>query len=1196
MGLLTGKNVKRTCTVAIAPFLAFLSLFVLFLFFLTTPPGERVLRRELERRLTRVAGMDIRIGSIETNLLSRIRINDFAMIRRDSTGRNTLLQVKHARADYDLTGLPGRTLRIVSIGLDSLVVDVERDTTGHVTVPFPATAPGGAGGESARSFGVLLGKAELSRAYFHYNDRYLPADLILHDLDLSIQSGYSDEYRFETTADSLVIFRGDGRLPVRDIRVRGFVDNRKISVESLMLGIPELDVTGHLSVDRGKEADSLSAKIQLRGSPSGLMNIVEEYLPAPLYPVDGNVDLLVNVQGTRNDPEIDVQVAMRDVQAGEFRMKHGAIRSSWAEKRLLIREMRFDMCRGRIYGSGTLNADSLLTHRFDIEVSDMDLAGLWHAFGRDSSFWGGKVNVHMESAGPVRMPEEIRVTSQLNLQHVTCRNRQVPGFDGEFIMQSGKAIFSLRQGTSRAGVELTVQDNNIEGDFHAHIDDVGLLAGLVDATGLKGSLRARGSIGGSMEDPEGQLYLALSDPAYRQFRFDSVEVALKLDSEHIQLVNVQFQRDSLTIRAWGDYSIPERSGSCRLAVHPLSIDGVNEKKGDVHFFCGKTHSTMSNCREEAQVRADFHMGKNEIISLEITGDGLDMENYLQVYSGSRAAKGTLDFGLTFSGMVPRHGADVWKEITGNSLIRGDFLLRDGEIHPGEDTPPIENIEISASLRDSVLNLHRIDGTIRETPFFISGKVQSRVSGDLEGDIAFSISDNAVIHGEGGIFGDSLRTSLRTENFQLSFLQPVLPDIHQLAGEVNSQIAITGAITNPVFAGSIDIRDLSFRPAGMGAAFSEGVLTARFDQDSAVVDTLVLHTNGGTLFAAGAMEHIRGIPTGLAAAVDIRDIVLRKGDQYLLTVRKADLHYGKDDESFILDGDIVLGETSLMYDLQPKLILELLEKTERPYRAPPEMLKRTRMNIRLRESEDVHIKNNLARLRLHPELSFTGTVAHPNISGRLTVEEGYVLYLDRKFDVQRGIFDFIDPHRLNPLLDLQARATVKSYRTLEEVPYTVTLTITGSADEAQVTLVSDPPLERADIIALLTVGATRQQLTGSDREGEGSVFGDVLQERVEMLSSQKISGYASRKIGDFLGLDEVSIEGNLFRSSSSRGPQLLASKRLSDRMKITYTTTVGHQNEQGIRLDYRLTEQFSLQGETDQRGRSGLDLSYRIKFE
>jgi autotransporter translocation and assembly factor TamB len=161
---------------------------------------------------------------------------------------------------------------------------------------------------------------------------------------------------------------------------------------------------------------------------------------------------------------------------------------------------------------------------------------------------------------------------------------------------------------------------------------------------------------------------------------------------------------------------------------------------------------------------------------------------------------------------------------------------------------------------------------------------------------------------------------------------------------------------------------------------------------------------------------------------------------------------------------------------------------------------------------------------------------------------------------------------------------------------VWIKINGPLDEAIVELTSEPPLERSDIIALLTVGATRDQIMGKYESGKEMTLSSILRERASELSGRQISGYAARKVGGLLGLDEITIEGNLFRFGKTWGPQLLASKKLNSRMELSYTTTAGSSNEQNIRLDYKLSNHFSIEGETDQKGQSGIDLKYRLKFK
>ena len=87
----------------------------------------------------------------------------------------------------------------------------------------------------------------------------------------------------------------------------------------------------------------------------------------------------------------------------------------------------------------------------------------------------------------------------------------------------------------------------------------------------------------------------------------------------------------------------------------------------------------------------------------------------------------------------------------------------------------------------------------------------------------------------------------------------------------------------------------------------------------------------------------------------------------------------------------------------------------------------------------------------------------------------------------------------------------------------------------------------------------------------------------------------QKLGNALALENISIEGNLFKIDKSWGPRVTATKQLSDKIDITYSTVVGHANEQQIKLGYELYKYLKLSGTTGQRGQSGLDLLFNFKF-
>ena len=83
----------------------------------------------------------------------------------------------------------------------------------------------------------------------------------------------------------------------------------------------------------------------------------------------------------------------------------------------------------------------------------------------------------------------------------------------------------------------------------------------------------------------------------------------------------------------------------------------------------------------------------------------------------------------------------------------------------------------------------------------------------------------------------------------------------------------------------------------------------------------------------------------------------------------------------------------------------------------------------------------------------------HLLGNVTAEEGYLLYLDRKFVVKQGQLDFADPGRINPVIDLNSMARLEIDQTLENVPYEITLQVKGSLDQAKVDLTSVPALDK-----------------------------------------------------------------------------------------------------------------------------------------
>lgn len=78
---------------------------------------------------------------------------------------------------------------------------------------------------------------------------------------------------------------------------------------------------------------------------------------------------------------------------------------------------------------------------------------------------------------------------------------------------------------------------------------------------------------------------------------------------------------------------------------------------------------------------------------------------------------------------------------------------------------------------------------------------------------------------------------------------------------------------------------------------------------------------------------------------------------------------------------------------------------------------------------------------------------------------------------------------------------------------------------------------------------------------------------------------------------MTFEGNLFNLGDDNAEsRITASKQLSDKLEIISVTTLGHANDQGVRVNYDLSKWISLQAETGLQGRTGFDVLYRLRFK
>lgn len=626
-----------------------------------------------------------------------------------------------------------------------------------------------------------------------------------------------------------------------------------------------------------------------------------------------------------------------------------------------------------------------------------------------------------------------------------------------------------------------------------------------------------------------------------------------------------------------DYKIDSISARLRVADDALIVDSL------VSYALGQSLCGAGRLQLSISPDGLFEIKDKAGIEAELSTMNFDLSVLENLFLPEGKLGGLVATSMDVRGTLVAPRFNGW--LTAES---GRILLVNG-------STPVENIMLSLMFADSVLTIDSATGTVTNIPIRASGSLAASdfKSASVDLDVIVGRLGKAVI---GGTVSDTnVHLQVLSDSLNLAVFQPFVPMLDSLAGRLGCRVLIAGQPAAPQIDGSVRIDALGLQLPRHHVVVSDGRADIRFDQGRVILDSALASLNGGQVAVSGTIAHDKGELLDIGLTLQAYKITLQEPGTYIVAVDSAVLSYGRRQENYVLDGDIVLGEARLTAGLRPTSILPWVKSMETVDFEFPELIARSRLDVRIRESNELWVDNNLARIRLRAELGVIGTPLRPNFTGMLQVEEGYLLYLDRRFRVNEGTVYFNDPARFNPDINLDASTEITIYRRTAAEPYTVYIKAEGLLDQLQYGLYSEPPLEKSDIVALLTLGATRTDLAGGEGNGKGGLKG-VLKDRAAMLTSERVSSYLSRRVGSLFGFNEFTIQGNLFQFDNSWGPQLVASKRLSRKVDFTYSTTVGHLNDQTVRLGYRLTPRFSLQGETDRQGRAGLDLKYGITFK
>jgi translocation and assembly module TamB len=249
----------------------------------------------------------------------------------------------------------------------------------------------------------------------------------------------------------------------------------------------------------------------------------------------------------------------------------------------------------------------------------------------------------------------------------------------------------------------------------------------------------------------------------------------------------------------------------------------------------------------------------------------------------------------------------------------------------------------------------------------------------------------------------------------------------------------------------------------------------------------------------------------------------------------------------------------------------------------------RLDVQVRTSSSMSVRASVAQsLQVDANLHIQGAASQPGVTGRITVSEGKLVFLNSTYTVNTGTITFYNPIRIDPILDLSLETQAQGVD--------VTLRVTGPIDNMKLSYTSDPPIQFQEIVGLLAAGQTPT----SDPNVLANQPTPPAQSFAEMGESavvgQALADPVANQMQRVFGITQFKIDPTFANGQDLPQAQLSLQQQVTSRITLNYSTPVQGGGEESVSGQYLISKEWSATATRDQFGLFSIKLLYKKQFK
>lgn len=405
------------------------------------------------------------------------------------------------------------------------------------------------------------------------------------------------------------------------------------------------------------------------------------------------------------------------------------------------------------------------------------------------------------------------------------------------------------------------------------------------------------------------------------------------------------------------------------------------------------------------------------------------------------------------------------------------------------------------------------------------------------------------------------------------------------GELLINATVRGTFTSPDVSGRAELQKGDFHYAGFSNGLTNASAVIAFNGTRGNIQSLHAESGGGTVDATGFAAVTGGL-FAFRLEAKAKEVRLRYPEG-VSTVSDSDITVAGTSQRSEASGTVVVHRVAINPKSDVSAILESAVQPMKPPEASGGVLDNMNLDVQIQTAADVAFETSVAQsIDADANLRLRGTVTNPAVLGRINITQGELVFFGNKYAINQGSVSFFNPAKIDPILNVDLQTKARGV--------TVTLTLSGPINKLNLSYRSDPPLQWADIVALLATGRTPTDPTLAVRDtGQPQ---NLQQMGASALIGQAIANPVAGNLQRFFGVSRIKIDPQLIGITGSPEARLTIEQQVTPDLLFTYISDVSSTSTQLFQVQWDFNRRWSAILTREENGYVGVDFAFKKRFK